>query len=82
MGCSGGASNYIWAPPSAEGIFSLREGFAILAIMFKPIRQRGQSMFETHIEDLVRPDHPYRKLLNVIDRNVLKIQAGLPSNTG
>lgn len=35
--------------------------------MFKPIRQRGQSMFETHIEDLVCIDHPYRKLLNVVD---------------
>jgi hypothetical protein len=24
-------------------------------------------MFETHVEDLVRADHPYRKLLNAID---------------
>lgn len=24
-------------------------------------------MFETHIEDLVRPDHPYRKLLSLVD---------------
>lgn len=24
-------------------------------------------MFETHIEELVRPDHPYRKLLSIVD---------------
>lgn len=36
-------------------------------LMFKSIRQRGQDMFETHIEDLVRPDHPYRKLLHIVD---------------
>ena len=24
-------------------------------------------MFETHVEDLVRPDHPYRKLLQIVD---------------
>ena len=35
--------------------------------MFKPIRQRELKMFETHIEELVRADHPYRKLLNIVD---------------
>ena len=35
--------------------------------MFKSIRKKEQDMFETHIEDLVRPDHPYRKLLSIVD---------------
>ena len=35
--------------------------------MFKKIRNRQASMFETHVEDLVRKDHPYRKLLSIID---------------
>lgn len=39
--------------------------------MFKLIRDKGQDMFETHIEDLVRPNHPYRKLLQAIDFSVL-----------
>lgn len=34
--------------------------------MFKKIRNKGQDMFETHVEDLVRMDHPYRKLLKAI----------------
>ena len=35
--------------------------------MFKTIRNKVQDMFETHIEELVRPNHPYRKLLAAID---------------
>ena len=35
--------------------------------MFKMIRNKVQDMFETHIEELVRKDHPYRKLLAAID---------------
>ena len=35
--------------------------------MLKMIRNKAQHMFETHIEDLVRPDHPYRKLLKAVD---------------
>jgi hypothetical protein len=35
--------------------------------MFKLIRNKGQDMFETHIEDLVRSNHPYRKLLKSVD---------------
>jgi IS5 family transposase len=35
--------------------------------MIKKIRNRQASMFETHVEDLVRADHPYRKLLSIID---------------
>ena len=35
--------------------------------MFKSIRQRELSMFETHIGELVRADHPYRKLLSIVD---------------
>ena len=35
--------------------------------MFKLIRNKVQDMFETHIEELVRLDHPYRKLLKAID---------------
>jgi len=35
--------------------------------MFKIIRDRQVKMFETHVEELVRTDHPYRKLLSIID---------------
>lgn len=35
--------------------------------MLKKIRDRQVKMFETHVEDLVRKDHPYRKLLSIID---------------
>lgn len=35
--------------------------------MFKTIRNKVQNMFETHIEELVRKDHPYRKLLEAIN---------------
>jgi transposase, IS5 family len=35
--------------------------------MFKEIRKKEQDMFETHIEDLVADDHPYRKLLSIIN---------------
>jgi len=35
--------------------------------MFKKIRDRQVNMFETHVEELVRKDHPYRKLLSIID---------------
>ena len=35
--------------------------------MFKKIRNRQASMFETHVEDLVKQDHPYRKLLSILD---------------
>ena len=28
-------------------------------------------MFETHVEELVRPDHPYRKLLSIVDFKML-----------
>jgi transposase, IS5 family len=35
--------------------------------MFKMIRNKVQDMFETHVEELVRSDHPYRKLLAAID---------------
>lgn len=35
--------------------------------MFKKIRDRQVNMFETHVEELVRLDHPYRKLLSIID---------------
>lgn len=35
--------------------------------MFKLIRKRTQDMFETHVDELVRQDHPYRKLLKAID---------------
>src|SRR5258708_3622382 len=35
--------------------------------MLKTIRNKVQDMFETHVEDLVRPDHPYRKLLKAIN---------------
>ena len=35
--------------------------------MYKKIRDRQVNMFETHVEDLVRKDHPYRKLLSIID---------------
>ena len=35
--------------------------------MFKKIRDRQVIMFETHVEELVRKDHPYRKLLSIID---------------
>lgn len=35
--------------------------------MFKKIRNRQVTMFETHVEELVRKDHPYRKLLSIID---------------
>ena len=35
--------------------------------MFKVIRKKDQDMFETHVDSLVRADHPYRKLLNAID---------------
>jgi len=65
VGCSRGRG--FAAPPFADRSFILDPSFLILAVMFKPIRQRGQDMFETHIEDLVRPDHPYRKLLSIVD---------------
>ena len=35
--------------------------------MFKMIRNPGQDMFETHVEDLVKIDHPYRKLLKAVN---------------
>jgi hypothetical protein len=35
--------------------------------MFKIIKNKVQDMFETHIEELVLPNHPYRKLLAAID---------------
>ena len=35
--------------------------------MFKPIRSKVQDMFETHVDSLVRSDHPYRKLLKAIN---------------
>ena len=35
--------------------------------MFKKIRDRQVKMFETHIEDLVPKNHPYRKLLSIIN---------------
>ena len=35
--------------------------------MFKKIRNRQVNMLETHIEELVRKDHPYKKLLSIID---------------
>lgn len=35
--------------------------------MFKMIRKKDQNMFETHIDELVRKDHPYRKLLKAIN---------------
>ena len=35
--------------------------------MFKVIRKKDQDMFETHVDELVRKDHPYRKLLKAID---------------
>ena len=35
--------------------------------MFKKIRDRQVKMFETDVEDLVRKDHPYRKLLTIIN---------------
>jgi len=31
--------------------------------MFKKIRDKDQDMFEAHVDDLVKKDHPYRKLL-------------------
>lgn len=54
------------APSQIESLF-LNENFGIHMFMFKPIRQRGQDMFETHVEELVRPDHPYRKLRFIVD---------------
>ena len=35
--------------------------------MFKKIRDSQVNMFETHVEELVRKDHPYRKLLSIIN---------------
>jgi len=35
--------------------------------MFKKIRKRQVNMFETPVEDLVREEHPYRKLLRAIN---------------
>ena len=35
--------------------------------MFKSIRKKERDMFETNIEDLVCADHPYRKLLRIVD---------------
>ena len=35
--------------------------------MLKKIRERQVNMFETHVEDLVKKDHPYRKLLSIIN---------------
>ena len=65
MGCSWGRG---FAPSPITDQFFILEGiFAILLLMFKSIHQRGQDMFKTHIEDLVRPDHPYRKLLHIVD---------------
>jgi hypothetical protein len=36
----------------------------------KPL-QLQNAMFETNIEELVREDHPYRKILKLLDFNVL-----------
>jgi len=35
--------------------------------MFKSIRKQEQDMFETPIDDLVCKDHPYRKLLRIVN---------------
>ena len=35
--------------------------------MIKKIRDRQVKMFETSVEDLVKKDHPYRKLLSIIN---------------
>jgi transposase, IS5 family len=35
--------------------------------MFKEIRSKQLSIFEPRLEDLVKPGHPYRKLLEIID---------------
>ena len=39
--------------------------------MFKKIRDKDQDMFETHVNDLVKKDHPYRKLLQIVDFKIL-----------
>ena len=52
--------------------------------MFKVIRKKDQDMFETHVDSLVRTDHPYRKLLNAIDlkKLVQPLQALYSINRG
>jgi len=35
--------------------------------MLKKIRERQKDMFETAVEDLVRKDHPHKKLLTSIN---------------
>ena len=52
--------------------------------MFKKIRDRQVNMFETHVEDLVRSNHPYRKLLKILDLKQLcePLQCLLNKNKG
>lgn len=65
MGCSWKEALPLFLSQN-ESLF-LEGSLGILMPMFKPIRTREQNMFETHIEDLVRADHPYRKLLCLIN---------------
>ena len=60
-------NNLIQDESSEKLFFTKLTALVYPFFMFKVIRKKDQDMFETHVDSLVRADHPYRKLLNALD---------------